>query len=243
MERHKLTNTPQFGVAQKSATNLYLNARSNILLQTACAEVSNPNSTGSSLKTRIILDLGSQRSYVTCRLSETLQLQKIRSENLLVKTFGSSSKQFRVCDVVQVCLKGLTDNLSMYVTCYTVPTICAPLDHQPVEFAATGYPDLNGLHLADSSSRDEGVVIEMLIGADFFWHIAAGQVLRGEHGPVAMETKLGYVLSGPVSGECTGMSTAVNITSIHILKAEAFTLPPEDSIARNSEPEEVGVTR
>lgn len=104
MERHELTNTPQFGVAQKSATNLYLDARSNILLQTACAEVSNPNSTGSSLKTCIILDLGSQRRYVTHRLSEALQLQKIPSENLLVKTFGSSSEQFWVCDVVQVCL-------------------------------------------------------------------------------------------------------------------------------------------
>ena len=55
-------------------------------------------------------------------------------------------------------------------------------------------------------------------------------MLRGEHGPVAMETKLGYVLSGRASGECTGMSTAVNIASTHILKAEAFTLPPEDSL-------------
>lgn len=65
-----------------------------------------------------------------------------------------------MCDVVQVALKELTDDLNMYVTCYTVPTICAPLDHQPVEFAAASYPHLNGLPLADSSSAERVLEIE-----------------------------------------------------------------------------------
>ena len=69
---------------------------------------------------------------------------------------------------MQVALKGRSDYLNMYVTCYTVPTICAPLDHQPIEFAAASYPHLNGLPLADDSSAEVVLEIEMLIGADFF---------------------------------------------------------------------------
>lgn len=47
-----------------------------------------------------------------------------------------------------------------------------------------------------------------------------------------METKLGYALSGPASDEeeSTVASTAVNITSTHILKAEAVPFPPEDNL-------------
>ena len=131
---------------------------------------------------------------------------------------------------MQVALKGRSDYLNMYVTCYTVPTICAPLDHQPIEFAAVSCPHLNGLPLADSSSAEGVLEIELLIGADFFWHIATGRVIRGEQGPVAMETKLGYVLSGPASDESTVTSTAVNITSTHILAAEAVPLPPEENL-------------
>ena len=47
------------------------------------------------------------------------------------------------------------------------------------------------------SDGQEHSDIHMLIGADFFWHIVSGNVKRGEHGHIAMETKLGYVLSGP----------------------------------------------
>ena len=74
----------------QAKTNLYLSTRGNILRQTACSEVSSCPS----VKTRVILDLGSQRNYITRRLSGALQLQKIRSENLLIKTFGSASEQF-----------------------------------------------------------------------------------------------------------------------------------------------------
>ena len=49
-------------------------------------------------------------------------------------------------------------------------------------------------HLADSD-----VDVDTLIGADYFWSIVTGVVRSGKEGPVAMETKLGWVLSGIVS--------------------------------------------
>ena len=42
------------------------------------------------------------------------------------------------------------------------------------------------------------VEVDILIGADYYWELATGRVNRGEDGPIAVETKLGLVLSGPV---------------------------------------------
>ena len=37
-----------------------------------------------------------------------------------------------------------------------------------------------------------------MIGSDYYWDLMTGEIRRGESGPVAINTKLGWVLSGPV---------------------------------------------
>ena len=37
----------------------------------------------------------------------------------------------------------------------------------------------------------------MLIGSDLYWDLVMGETVRGRCGPVAISTKLGWVLSGP----------------------------------------------
>ncbi len=40
--------------------------------------------------------------------------------------------------------------------------------------------------------------VDLLVGSDYYWELATGRICRGNDGPVAVETKLGWVLSGPV---------------------------------------------
>ena len=40
--------------------------------------------------------------------------------------------------------------------------------------------------------------VDMLIGADYYWELTTVWINRGESGPVAIHTKVGWVLSGPV---------------------------------------------
>ena len=55
------------------------------------------------------------------------------------------------------------------------------------------------LRLADNSHGDEELNIDILIGADFYWHFVSGSVIRGPgSGPIALSTRLGYVLSRSV---------------------------------------------
>ena len=58
------------------------------------------------------------------------------------------------------------------------------------------YTHLAGLDLADLSP-DETLQVDMLIGSDFYWDFITGRTIRGRSGPVAVETTLGWVLSGP----------------------------------------------
>ena len=40
--------------------------------------------------------------------------------------------------------------------------------------------------------------IDILIGSDYYYDFISGEVVRGETGPVAVGSKLGWLLSGPV---------------------------------------------
>ena len=59
--------------------------------------------------------------------------------------------------------------------------------------------NLNIFHLdmADSLDGETTVDIEMLIGGDYYWDLTTGHTCRGDSRPVAIQTKLGWVLSGP----------------------------------------------
>ena len=53
------------------------------------------------------------------------------------------------------------------------------------------------LNLADSDDSCSQVDVDILIGVDQYWQLTTGKTRRGSEGPVAVETELGWVLSGP----------------------------------------------
>ena len=77
----------------------------------------------------------------------------------------------------------------------------AHLSNQVISRAVKHYEHLRGLDLADFVEEDELNVdrnVDILIGADFHWRFVTGRIVQGKKpGPVAMETKLGWVLAGP----------------------------------------------
>jgi len=76
------------------------------------------------------------------------------------------------------------------------------------------------LDLADYSDGEASLEVDVLIGSDYYWHLIMGGVSRGVHGPVAIHTKLGWVLSGSASTEgLTNCST--NLVTTHVLRVDA----------------------
>ena len=62
----------------------------------------------------------------------------------------------------------------------------------------------------------------MLADADLYWHAVTGNAIRGDNGPPAMETKLGYVRFGPVHDSGNDDDTSTNLIATHLCKAETI---------------------
>ena len=97
----------------------------------------------------------------------------------------------------------------MYLKGFSVPTICSPLKGKRHEEVKKHFPFLNDLNLNDPESDE---AIDVLVGADFYWTIVSGNITRcGANGLVAMNSKLGYLLSGPLNYNRAESST-VNLS-------------------------------
>ena len=84
------------------------------------------------------------------------------------------------------------------------------------------YKHLNGIHLTDYSTGTEPAEVDILIGSDQYWQIVTGEVRRGESGPTALHTRLGWVLSGPIQSSTRDCDPSVNlVSSTHVLRCAA----------------------
>ena len=156
-----------------------------VFLQTARALLHHPSDPHISLKVRLILDSGSQKSYISERARELLQLETTGRQSLAIATFGSSKGSEKVCPIVSVsvCLRGYP---SMPLTLYVMPTICEPLVGQPISVCVKQYPHLMGLELADSVESGSSMPVDVLIGSDYYWQLVTGSICQGFEGPIAV---------------------------------------------------------
>ena len=87
---------------QDSTSNNFSTNRNNILMQTATASVSNLEKNSVTTDLQAIFDSGSQRTYVNETLCQRLKFPIIRSERIIVKTFGNDEFQARDVNVVLI---------------------------------------------------------------------------------------------------------------------------------------------
>ena len=76
------------------------------------------------------------------------------------------------------------------------------------------FEHLSGLPLADDleSPREN---IDVLIGYDFYWDVVTGDIKMGSSGPIAISSKLGWLLSSLIES-----SSVVNLVSSHVIITE-----------------------
>ena len=164
---------------------------------------------------RAIMDSGSQRTYVTSLVRGQLNLPTIRRESLQIRTFRATEAQNASCDIVELDVVA-EGNETLRLTALVVPFICNPLTSQPINYAAQSYDHFIGLELADSAETSDVLENDMLIGSDLYWKLVTGQVVRGDSGPTAIHTNVGWILSGLANH----LEVAVNLTfaSAHMNK-------------------------
>ena len=84
------------------------------------------------------------------------------------------------------------------------------------------FPHLRDLWFSDVCQTKEGLEIDLLIGADYLWEFQRGRTVRGKSKePVAIETELGCVLSGPLKRRYEFSETGVQELSVNIISQES----------------------
>ena len=167
-----------------------------VLLQTAQVEAVSDHDI---IPVRILLDNGSQLSYITISLKSRLKLKPVRQERLSLNTFGSDSFTTKGCDLVRVKLQRPGSNEVLEIMARTSPVICSSL---PALVNVSKYVHLQNLDLADGGQLYQSR-IDILIGSDYYWQIVTGDIVNADCGPVAMSSVFGWLLSGPVSHPTT----------------------------------------
>ena len=172
------------------------------LLKTAVATVTNGVKR---TKANLLFDEGSQKSFITEDLAKVLALRPLYKEDITVSTFGAQRQLNHEVSVAIISLLTLSGQ-PIPITVLVVPRIATPLQNA-VTLSVTRLPHLQSLTLAHPLTADKEFNISLLVGADHYWDIVGNNIIRGD-GPTAVESKLGYLLSGP-----TPMPTGQFLTS------------------------------
>lgn len=191
----------------KSLTNTHVAVPTNneVMLATALVTVYTP--TGHSAIARALIDSGSESSFVSEALVQTLKMKKVKTSvsiNGLQGTVNSSPKSAVSFEIANT--KTSTPRYAVYA--YVLQTITA---YQPKAINLKEFPDLKDLVLADPAPWDSRK-IDLLLGADVMGQFLESGVIHLKNSQViAQASTLGWILSGPVNGN----KPAQSVTTLH----------------------------
>ena len=214
---------------------LMIGASKRIALQTAQAEIR--GSGGRTKRIRVLFDSGSHRSFITSRAVEANSIPVVRTEWLSVTAFGEK-KQGALRDVVRVELSPLGGGKILSLESYVVPEITS-ITNVHVELVKNYYSHLADLWFSDVNRAEDILHVDLLIGADYLWYFQKNHIIRGEPDePVAIDTELGWVLSGPLKTESGASVTSVSVNNI---VTECLTCPLENEIQKLWDLDSLGI--
>eukprot|EP00112_Aurelia_sp_Birch-Aquarium-sp1_P024221 Seg755.3 transcript_id=Seg755.3/GoldUCD/mRNA.D3Y31 product="hypothetical protein" protein_id=Seg755.3/GoldUCD/D3Y31 len=190
----------------ESTVTATVNGKNEVLLQTAQGYVYGEDKS-KKIPVNILFDGGSQRSYMTGEVQRKLKLNAEGTETINLNTFGSQKSERKKCDLVRINLDvdGEEQPINIAALCY--PTICSPISSR---IDLSDYPHLLGLRFADRNLGERNKRIDLLIGADYLYNVIIGEVVRGTSGPVAVSSKLGWLITGQTFSDTL---TCSNVTS------------------------------
>ncbi|XP_075162446.1 uncharacterized protein LOC142235098 [Haematobia irritans] len=191
-----LRMTPEERFAVVKRNNLCLNCFSNNHRLHQCT-----------IRRRLILDPGSQASFISERLRRRIRLQttrvNARISGLNNALAGSTEKQ---CSFILSSVGG--DNFEVEVSALVLPQLTGKLPSSSISIPESF--SLGDMPLADPlfGKSDQ---VDILIGADFYPQILLDGVQRNVLGSlVAQETIFGWVLTGQIDNQRNSFTTLVS---------------------------------
>lgn len=161
-----------------------------VLLSTALVDVADNNNRFHTV--RALLDNGSQQCFVSGKLAKRLNLKQIQST---VQVSGVGQSVIHASQSCDILTRSKLNDFNARVKCLILPCITSSLPSTAIEVDAIRIPD--NVQLADPTFYVPGE-IDLLIGADVFWDLLNEGKMRLSNGPYLQNTKLGWLISGPL---------------------------------------------
>ncbi|GFS93267.1 DUF1758 domain-containing protein [Nephila pilipes] len=173
------------------------------ILQTCNVLASSENKT---LNIRILLDSGSERTFILREVAEALNLEPIRKERLLLYSFGKKNPEPSDFDLVQLQLKNpYNPNDGIPIEALITQHISgASLDSRFVVNKIKMLAEVNGLEPADSGKGK----IQLLLGMDFFCEVIRGAPVRITKSLFAQKSLFGNIICGALPNMISNKSSA-----------------------------------
>ena len=174
------------------------NHEKSVLLCTGRGNVFHDRDVSKTETVRFLFDDGSMDTFITQALKEKLNLPIVYQKPCSVSGFGGVTTELNEkSDVVQLQVASFFGK-PVAIEAIVVPVVCGPLPRQRPKSAKMNYPHLMNLFLSDFSD-DPSMEVDILVGGDFYWSFMTGRIIKGPEpqSPSALETTIGWVLSGP----------------------------------------------
>ncbi|UYV84468.1 hypothetical protein LAZ67_X002301 [Cordylochernes scorpioides] len=181
-----------------------------IYLQTLIVKISGPKGKHN---VRVLLDCGSQWSYISKRMVDALGLKRVQQVTLTHNLFGGGEIRQKKHNVYKVNVSSLNNKYMDDLKFLDQEVICGHIS-QVQDHTILNELKTRGINLTDICQGEE-ISIHKLIGSDLLSSILTGRMQILQNGVVATETKLGWTVMGPAIGKDMEDSCLI-VTSFHV---------------------------
>ncbi|UYV74052.1 hypothetical protein LAZ67_11001974, partial [Cordylochernes scorpioides] len=202
--------TKQETANQFTSTTLNNATVGGVYLQTLIVKISGPKGKHN---VRVLLDCGSQRSYISKRMVDALGLKRVQQVTLTHNLFGGGEIRQKKHNVYKVNVSSLNNEYMDDIKFLDQEVICGHIS-QVQDHTILNELKARGINLTDICQGEE-ISIHMLIGSDLLSSILTGRMQILQNGVVATETKLGWTVMGPAIGKDMEDSCLI-VTSFHV---------------------------
>ena len=205
---HKIENKSASMIASSSSTEVQLN--------TLHVRVRGNKRT---LTARLLFDNGCERSYVLKSTVAKLGVKAVGVDTFGKMLFGGNVTHSQSHNKYILELSSLEGGRSIELEFLEEEKICGKIRRVPQG------PWLAKLAEANLKLSDVGegrADIQLLIGGDYFAELLTGNLMRCGEGLTALETKIGWTLSGRIPGGSE--SSAMSVTAISISESSVCEL-------------------
>ncbi|XP_055922810.1 uncharacterized protein LOC129953594 [Eupeodes corollae] len=185
-----LSNLATSNIPVISNHSLDLSCRKKTLLPTIWAKIEDVQ--GNFIDCRVLLDSGSQSSFIVESFVQRLGVQRTHSK---IPILGLSSTEIGYTKGrISLNIHSRCNSSHLFVDAFILDKLTSNLPSKSIDVSSWSY--ISNLELADPNFNI-AAPIDILLGGDKLWTIIKGGQIRGPDGyPIAQSTSFGWVITG-----------------------------------------------